>query len=133
MIDGYNHAANVSSSHIKLSTAYLATYWAASELPPATRSLPPTAAGLHAVGSGYVLYESQSPAAMTYLPNGGNVVYDLVQRDAKAAHLSRKETNALILRRGPYVVAAGMDKEPSVIHKSSAHLFIRDRRPNQPF
>ena len=84
--------------------------------------LPPTATGLHAVGSGYVLYESQSPAAMTYLPNGGNLVYDLVQRAAKPAHLSLKKTNALILRRGPYVVAAGMDKEPGVIHKSSGHL-----------
>jgi hypothetical protein len=84
--------------------------------------LPPTATGLHAVGSGYVLYESQSPAAMTYLPNGGNLVYDLVQRAAKPAHLSLKKTNALILRRGPYVVAAGMDKEPGVIQQSSAPL-----------
>jgi hypothetical protein len=83
--------------------------------------LPPTATGLHAVGKGYVLYEPQSPAAITYLPNGGSVVYDLVQKAAKSAHLPLKETNALVLRRGPYVVAAGLDKEPGVIQQSSAH------------
>ena len=83
--------------------------------------LPPTATGLHAVGKGYVLYESQSPAALTYLPNGGNVVYDLVQKAAKSVHLPLKETNALILRRGPYVIAAGLDNEPGITRQPSAH------------
>ena len=81
--------------------------------------MPPSATGLHAVGKGYVLYESQSPAALTYLPNGGNVVYDLVQKAAKSAHLLLKETNALILRRGPYVIAAGLDNEPGVARQAS--------------
>ena len=77
------------------------------------------------VGKGYVLYESQSPAALTYLPNGGNVVYNLVQRGAKSAHLPLKETNALILRRGPYVIAAGMDNEPGITRPGIRP--IRDR------
>jgi hypothetical protein len=67
------------------------------------------------------LYESQSPAALTYLPDGGNRVYELVQRAAKSAHLALKETNALVLRRGPYVVAAGLDKDPGVSQQASAH------------
>jgi hypothetical protein len=83
--------------------------------------LPPTATGLHAVGKGYVLYESQSPAALTYLPKGGNVVYDLVQKAAKRVHLPLKETNALILRRGPYVIAAGLDNQPGITRQPSAH------------
>jgi hypothetical protein len=83
--------------------------------------LPASATGIHAVGKGNVLYESQSPAAMTYLPNGGNVLYELVQRAARSAHLPLKETNALILRRGPYVVAAGLDKEPGVTQQPSVH------------
>jgi hypothetical protein len=58
---------------------------------------------------------------MTYVPNGGNVVYDLVQRAAKSGHLPLKETNALILRRGPYVIAAGLDNEPGVTPQPSAH------------
>ena len=83
--------------------------------------LPTSASGIHAVGKGYVLYESQSPAALTYLPDGGNRVYDLVQRADKSAHLALKETNALVLRRGPYVVAAGLDKDPGVSQQASAH------------
>jgi hypothetical protein len=83
--------------------------------------LAPSATGIHAVGKGYVLYESQSPAALTYLPDGGNRVYDLVQRAAKSAHLSLKETNALVLRRGPYVVAAGLDNDPAVSQQAFAH------------
>jgi hypothetical protein len=83
--------------------------------------LTPTATDLHSVGKGYVLYESQSPAALAYLPNGGNVVYDWVQKAAKSAHLPLKEANALILRRGPYVIAAGLDNEPGIAQQASAH------------
>jgi hypothetical protein len=67
------------------------------------------------------LYESQSPAALTYLPDGGNRVYDLVQRAAKSAHLALKETNGLVLRRGPYVIAAGLDNDPHVSEQAPAH------------
>jgi hypothetical protein len=49
------------------------------------------------------------------------VVYDLVQKAAKSAHLPLKETNALILRRGPYVVAAGMDEATGDIPPLSPH------------
>jgi hypothetical protein len=82
--------------------------------------LPPSATGIHAVGKGFVLYESQSPTALTYLSDGGNRVYDLVQRAAKSAHLSLKETNALVLRRGPYVVAAGLDRDPGASQQAFA-------------
>ena len=83
--------------------------------------LPPAATGIHAVGKGYVLYESQSPASLTYLSDGGNRVYNLVQRAAKSARVPLKETNALVLRRGPYVVAAGLDKDPAVSDLASTH------------
>jgi hypothetical protein len=61
---------------------------------------------------------------LTYLPDGGNRVYDLVQRAAKSAHLSLKETNALVLRRGPYVVAAGLDNDPAANQQASAHPVV---------
>lgn len=76
-----------------------------------TLGLAADATGLHAVGKGYVLYEPQSPAALTYLPTGSKSVSDLVETAAHAIHLSLKETNALILRRGPYVIAAGLGEE----------------------
>jgi len=74
--------------------------------------LAPDAKGLHAVGRGYVLYEAQSPATLTYSPSGAKVVTDLLGTAAKAIHLPLKETSALILRRGPYIVAAGLDEKP---------------------
>jgi hypothetical protein len=72
--------------------------------------LAPNATGLHAVDKGYVLYEAQSPAALTYSASGAAVVRELLQTVAKATHVSLQETNALVLRRGPYIVAAGLDQ-----------------------
>jgi hypothetical protein len=74
--------------------------------------LPASATGLHSIGKGYVLYEPRSPAALTYLPDGGDQVYGFVRQAARPAHLFLKESSALVLRRGPYVIAAGLDKNP---------------------
>jgi hypothetical protein len=73
--------------------------------------LSPDEKGLHAVGKGYVLYEPQSPAALTYAPTGAATVMHLLQTVANAVHVPIKETDALVLRRGPYVIAAGLDQE----------------------
>jgi hypothetical protein len=83
--------------------------------------LAPDVKGLHAVGKGYVLYEPRSPATLTYSSSGAEVISDLLQTAAKAIHLQLKETNALILRRGPYVVAAGLDEESGDAHQPSTH------------
>jgi hypothetical protein len=81
-----------------------------------TLGLAPDTKGLHSVGKGYVLYEPQSPAALTYSPTGSAVVMQLLQTATKAIHLPIKETNALVLRRGPYVVAAGLDESSATAH-----------------
>ena len=60
------------------------------------------------------------------------MVYDWVQKAAKSVHLPLKETNALILRRGPYVIAAGLDNEPGVGSAAIGASAIGDRRPDQP-
>jgi hypothetical protein len=86
-----------------------------------TFGLRSNAIGLHAVGKGFVLYEPQSPATLTYTSSGAQTVSDLVQKAAAAIHLPLKITNALILRRGPYVIAAGLDKEPGTTQQSE-HL-----------
>jgi hypothetical protein len=75
--------------------------------------LSPAATGLHRVGKGYVLYEAKSPSALTYLPDGSDQVYGLVQQAARSIHFDLKQSNALVLRRGPYVIAAGLDKDPA--------------------
>ena len=69
-----------------------------------------TAAGTHPVGQGTLVYETASPAALTYRADGAAHVRELVQSACAAAHVAYKETNYLALRRGPYLVAAGLDE-----------------------
>lgn len=115
--DPYNHAKdwwNTGGNHFDTPRDHLFE----------TLGLAPNATGLHAVGRGYVLYAAQSSAALTYLPSGSKTVMDLLQTAAKAIHLSLKETNALVLRRGPYVVAAGLDEEQQSAGQASARPVV---------
>lgn len=72
--------------------------------------IPPQATGLHRVGKGIVLRENQSPAALTYQATGAEEIRQMAKRAAAEVKMAWKESNALVLRRGPYVVAAGLDE-----------------------
>ncbi len=71
--------------------------------------LNPSAQGLHRVGKGVVLYTAQSPAALTHSPTGAEAIRKLTHQAADAIHLAWTETDALVLRRGPFVIASGLD------------------------
>ena len=90
----------------------------------------PDAAGLHAVGRGFVLYEPQSPSALTYSQAGATQLLALLHTAAEAVHLPLHETHSLVLRRGPYVIAAGLGEnvaspgeQPISIHGDLINLF----------
>ncbi len=68
------------------------------------------AVGTQAVGKGFVIRQSLSPAAMSRSKGGGDTVRAILQAAAKSVALPWRETNALVLRRGPYLVAAGLDE-----------------------
>ena len=72
--------------------------------------LSPQAVGLHKVGQGCVLYEPQSPSTLAYNPSGAAQVLGLLQTAANAIHLPVHQARSLVLRRGPYVIAAGLDQ-----------------------
>lgn len=72
-----------------------------------------TPAGTHQVGKGLLIFEEVSPASLTYLPDGGGRVRKAVERACGAVKLPYRETNSLVLRRGSYVVAAGLDESLS--------------------
>ncbi len=73
--------------------------------------LPADAApGLHKVGKGSVVYDTAGPASLTYRTDGAELLLALVKRACGSAGLAYTETNHLTLRRGPYVVAAGLDE-----------------------
>jgi hypothetical protein len=63
------------------------------------------------VGKGRLLYLRQSPTELSHRPAGAKWLADKVH--AKARDFPWKESSALVLRRGPYVVAAGIDESDS--------------------
>ena len=66
--------------------------------------------GMHQVGRGVVVREALSPAALTYKPDGAETVLSAARMAAGGVKLPWKETNSLVLRRGPYVIAGGLDE-----------------------
>jgi hypothetical protein len=73
--------------------------------------LPKDAApGTHKLDAGWLIYDRSSPAALTHRPDGADHVRGLVLRGCEAIGLPCRETNYLALRRGPYVIAAGLDE-----------------------
>ena len=52
----------------------------------------------------------ERPAALTEGAEGAAQVVSLTQMAAKSIHLNWRNSNYLLLRRGPYVVAAGLDE-----------------------
>jgi hypothetical protein len=73
-----------------------------------TLGLADPATGVNRVGKGIVLYSALSPAALTYQTNGASQLRALCAEAAQAIKLPWKESSALVLRRGPYVVAGGL-------------------------
>ncbi len=89
------------------------------------------ATGLHKAGHGVVLRESLSPAALTYKADGADTLRKAAKEAAAAVKLAWKETNSLVLRRGPYVIAGGLeesapDANPYVLHGRYIDLFDPD-------
>jgi hypothetical protein len=80
------------------------------------------------VGKGTVIYDPSSPAALTYKSDGADHVRKLVQQAVEAAGEKWTQGNSLVLRRGPYIVAAGLDEsvsdpKPFTLHGKLVPLF----------
>ncbi len=90
--------------------------------------IPIDASGIYKTGSGVVVSARLSPAALTYKRDGAATVRKLARQGASAVNLQWQETNALVLRRGPYIIAAGLDEsvpdaKPYVLHGRFINLF----------
>ena len=69
------------------------------------------ATGLTKVGNGVVVYAARSPAAFSRAKDGANDVRDLVKQAMTAKNVEWKEAGSLVLRRGPYVIAGGLEEK----------------------
>jgi hypothetical protein len=74
------------------------------------------AEGLSRVGKGSVVFAPRSPAALSHDAKGDQTVVELGRQAAASVQLPWKETGSLVLRRGPYVVAAGLDESDAQNH-----------------
>lgn len=75
-----------------------------------TLGLDPAKEGTHRVGKGVVIFRKVSPSAIAQDVNGPAEVIAVAQEAAKQVRLPWRESSALVLRRGPFVIAAGFDK-----------------------
>jgi hypothetical protein len=100
--DPYNHATDWwNSRKLHLSTPRLNLF--------RSLGLNPSAEGLHHVGHGIVVYARRSPAMLSHNRAGADTIRQLAHQAAAAIHLDWKETDSLVLRRGPFVIASGLD------------------------
>jgi len=80
-----------------------------------------------AFGKGEVIWLRENPVHLAQDSNGAERILALVHQAADRAKLEWRETNYLLLRRGPYVVAAGLDESiagaPKVLHGRFIDLF----------
>ncbi len=84
------------------------------------------------VGKGGVIWLPERPAELTTSPQGAEQVVAAARLAAKKARLKWRETNFLLLQRGPYIIAAGLnesiDGEPHSLHGRFVNLFDSELR-----
>ena len=77
-----------------------------------------------AVGKGKVLWSRESPVKFALSPAGDEQLAALAKTAAAAAGLAWKETSYLTLRRGPYVIGAGLDEASTASPKVLTGRFV---------
>jgi hypothetical protein len=79
------------------------------------------------LGKGTVTWLRQNPASLAYAADGDVRVARIAKQAAESAGLAWHETNSLLLRRGPYLIGAGLDEstggEPKVLKGRYVNLF----------
>ena len=87
---------------------------------------------LQRIGKGGVIWLHERPANCSASAEGATRVVDATKKAAKAAGLKWRETNYLLLQRGPYIIAAGLDVsiagKPKVLRGRFVNLFDPELR-----
>ena len=87
------------------------------------------------VGKGGVIWMHENPADLAASPEGDARLVATVKQAVARARLKWRETNYLLLRRGPYILAAGLDEsvagESKTIHGRLVNLFDPELRVQQ--
>jgi hypothetical protein len=93
---------------------------------------PPANSSLMKVSKGGLIWMRENPASVAASAEGDARLVATVRQAAAHAKLKWRETNYLLLRRGPYVLAAGLDEsvvgEPKQLHGRFVNLFDPELR-----
>jgi hypothetical protein len=93
---------------------------------------PPADSALMKVGKGGVIWMQENPARLAASAVGDARLVATVKQAAAHARLKWRETNYLLLRRGPYVLGAGLDEsvagEPKQLTGRFVNLFDSELR-----
>jgi len=85
---------------------------------------PAVAGEISPVGKGCVLWIRQSPIALAQSATGDARIVDAVKLVSARARLKWRETNYLAVRRGPYLIAAGLDESIGGAPKTLSGKFV---------
>jgi hypothetical protein len=88
--------------------------------------VPADAEGETRVGKGCVVTTHKSPARLSRTSDGAEIVRGLVRGAMKTVGVEWKESKALVLRRGPYIVAAGLEGATTELPGRYLSLFDKD-------
>ena len=80
--------------------------------------------GMHKVGKGTVIYKKTSPALLTKEKTGDEVIVKLTKEACEAAEIKYIETNYLLLKRGPYIIGAGLNETDDSTTKEITGKFV---------
>jgi hypothetical protein len=94
--------------------------------------LAPDATGQHTVGRGTVSFENHSPSRLSRSEGGAGRIRAAVTQAMAATGQTWKESPALVLRRGPYIVAAGLEFAGDTTPVTLKGRFIPLFDPAQP-
>ena len=89
------------------------------------------------IGNGSVIWLRENPASFALSEQGDTRLTTTVKHAAEAAGLTWQETNHLALKRGPYLIAAGLDESiqapPEILTGRFVNLFDPQLRLQQSF
>jgi hypothetical protein len=66
--------------------------------------------GAYRVGRGVVVYSNESPAQLSRAVDGADRVRELVRGAMNVVKIDWRESTALVMRRGPYVIGGGLER-----------------------
>lgn len=87
---------------------------------------------MHVVGKGGLIWLRERPANCSVSAEGAAKIVAATQKAVMAAHLKWREGNYLLLQRGPYLIAAGLDEsvgtETKIVRGRFVNLFDSELR-----